>query len=202
MVALAVGNSLVTAGEIPPPESVAPDQSIAQSVIQYPPLPPNFDPLSASGTELAKYGVPPRPDVRKAPTAFRRWKKLLTVPRVTNSKLRQTRMYNGAIQQSSKVGTLKNGGVSLSSLNWSGYAVGTAAGTFTFNDSFVFSERVVPVAQQPFGVCDGSWDYSSQWAGFDGLSSSDVLQAGTEADAYCSGSTQARFHSSWIEWYP
>ena len=83
--------------------------------------------------------------------------------------------------------TLDNGIVSTTSSNWSGYAVTGANGTFGKNNKFHFSEWVVPVAQQAVGVCNGFWDYSSQWDGFDGFSSGDVLQAGTEADAYCSG---------------
>ncbi len=201
VVALFASNSLIIAGS-PPPEGVAPDQSIAQTVIQYPQLPPHFEPLGASDAELANYGIPPRPDPRKAPAAFRHWKKLVAVPRPANGTLRPTKMYHGPIRQAARVGILKNGTVALTSLNWSGYAVGAAAGTFTYDNSFVSSEWVVPVAQQPFGVCDGSWDYSSQWAGFDGLSSNDVLQAGTEADAYCSSPAQAKFYSAWIEWYP
>lgn len=202
LIALIVPISSAMAGGSPPPKSVARDQRIARAVVQYPKPPRDSDPLSASEAELANYGVPPRPDVQKAPMAFHYWKKLVSVPRVTNGSVGQTKIYNGPIQQPSVVGTLKNGSVSLTSANWSGYAVDAASGTFTFNNSAVFSEWVVPVAQQPFGVCDGSWDYSSQWIGFDGLSSGDVLQAGTEADAYCSGSTLDSFYSAWIEWFP
>jgi hypothetical protein len=39
-------------------------------------------------------------------------------------------------------------------------------------------------------------------AGIDGNGSGDVLQAGVEADAYCSGGTTQAFYSAWIEWYP
>src|SRR5207249_1422486 len=61
---------------------------------------------------------------------------------------------------------------------------------------------IVPVAQQAFGVCNGGWNYSSQWVGFDGFGSNDVLQAGTEVDAYCASSVPGSFYSSWIEWFP
>ncbi len=199
---LFTADSVVSAGINAPPSSVAPDQSIAQAVVQYPPPPRGFEPLSASEAELANYGIPPRPDPRSAPVAFRHWKKMVRVPRSTNANLQETRIYNEPIRQATRAGRLRNGSVSLTSLNWSGYAVAAASGTFTLNNSFVISEWVAPVAQQALGVCDGSWDYSSQWTGFDGLSSGDVLQAGTEADAYCSGPNQARFHSAWIEWYP
>jgi hypothetical protein len=38
--------------------------------------------------------------------------------------------------------------------------------------------------------------------GIDGFGSPDVLQAGTEADAYASGGTTATFYAAWIEWFP
>jgi hypothetical protein len=39
--------------------------------------------------------------------------------------------------------------------------------------------------------------------GFDGFTSStDVLQAGTEADALCFGGTTFAYYSAWFEWYP
>jgi hypothetical protein len=131
----------------------------------------------------------------------------VSVPRVANPTLQQTTIYNGPVRNMSIVRTLKNSIVSVASQSWSGYAITGAVGTFAQNDANVFSQWVVPRAQQAFGVCNGFWDYSSQWDGFDGIGSdgivpNDVLQAGTEADAYCSGSTTAPFYSAWIEWFP
>jgi hypothetical protein len=195
------GHYLAMAIEAPPAESLATDQSVAEAVVNYPLPPVNFHPLSASDAELEGHGFPPRPDVR-APTAYEHWKRLVSVPRVANPVLQQTRIYNGRAQRLLTGQTLSNGAVAATSLNWSGYVVTAASGTFTSNGSYVYAEWVVPRAQQAFGVCNGFWDYSSQWNGFDGVASNDVLQAGTEADAYCSGSTQLPFYSSWIEWDP
>lgn len=195
----------VMASDSPPAGSVAADQSIAQAVMGYPSPPPKFQPFSASDTELENYGFPPRPNAARVPTAYAGWKRLVSVPRVGNPKLQQTTIYNGAIQNFSIRQTLRNGTVAINSSNWSGYADVAPSGTFTANDSYVIAEWVVPRAQQAFGVCNGGWNYSSQWAGFDGVTSNDVLQAGTEADACCGdcvGSTQAEFYSSWIEWTP
>jgi hypothetical protein len=193
------------ASNSPPAESVAADQSIAHAVMGYAAPPPDFRPWSASDIELENRGYPPRPNAVRAPTAHARWKRLVSVPRVVNPKLQQTTIYNSAIQNFLSSQTLRNGAVSGTSINWSGYADVAPSGTFTANDSFVVAEWVVPRAQQAFGVCNGGWDYSSQWAGFDGVTSNDVLQAGTEADACCGncgGSTQAEFYSAWIEWAP
>jgi len=196
------GTSLLIAGGPPPAESVATDQTIAQAVVTHAHPPQDFHPLSASGAELERYGFPPRPDAVRARTPYAHWKKIVSVPRVANPTLQQTTIYNGPIRNMSIVRALKNGIVSATSQNWSGYAITGAIGTFVENNAYVFSQWVVPRAQQAFGVCSGFWDYSSQWDGFDGIASSDVLQAGTEADAYCSGSTPIPFYSAWIEWFP
>src|SRR5208337_4610060 len=97
---------------------------------------------------------------------------------------------------------LDNGTVKETSDNWSGYAVSGASGMLKVNNSYVYAEWVVPVAQQAYKICTGGWDYSSQWVGIDGHGSNDVLQAGTETDAYCSGGSTSTFYSSWYEWFP
>jgi hypothetical protein len=89
-----------------------------------------------------------------------------------------------------------------SSGNWSGYADYQPDAPFLGANSYVFAEWIIPFAQQAFGTCSGSWEYSSQWIGFDGLASNDVLQAGSEADAYCNSGTTESFYSLWYEWYP
>lgn len=194
--------SLALANGTPPPESVASDQISVQAVVASPQAPAGLNPLSASDAELEQYGFPPRPDAQSAPDEYTHWQKLVSVPRIANPKLQQTTIYNGPAQGVSAAESPRNGIASVGSTNWSGYAVTGAKGTFKKNNSAIFDEWVVPVAQQAFGVCNGGWDYSSQWIGFDGFNSGDVLQAGTEVDAYCSGSTLDTFYSSWIEWYP
>jgi hypothetical protein len=201
-IALCGASSLALANGTPPPESVATDQTNVQGVVAYPEPPAGFNPLSASDAEIEQYGFPPRPDAQSEPDQYRHWQKLVSVPRVANPKLQQTTIHNGPAQAVSAGATLKNKTVSATSTNWSGYAVTGKNGTFKSNNSAIYAEWVVPIAQQPFGVCNGGWNYSSQWIGFDGYNSGDVLQAGTEVDAYCSGGTTDTFYSSWIEWYP
>ena len=200
-IALCGSSSLALANGTPPPESVAADQTNAQEIVISPPPPADFNPLSASDAELDQYGYPPHPDAQSAPDEYAQWKKLVSVPRISNPKLQQTTIYNGPVQGVFGE-ALHNGAASVKSTNWSGYAVTAKNGTFTKNKSYIFFDWVVPFAQQAFGVCNGHYDYSSQWIGFDGFNSDDVLQAGTEADAYCSGGSTDTFYSSWIEWYP
>ena len=208
---LSFGASTGQAGDLKvAPEMMSTDQGIAQATIQYPKPPPNFNPLSASSAELATNGLPPKPDPQRAPEAFRHWKKLVSVPRVTNGKALQTKMYHSLLKQASE-GTLgeetvlnDSTTVTIASPNWSGYAINAASGTFTPNGSVVGSQWVVPIAQQAGGVCDIPADYSAQWIGFDGAggTSTDILQAGTEADALCTGSTRTSLYSVVVEWLP
>ena len=200
--ALCGASSLALASATPPPESVAIDQTNVQGMVSPPPPPANFNPLLASDAEIEQYGFPPRPDAQSEPDQYRHWQRLVSVPRVANPKLQQTTIYNGPAQALSAGATLHNGAVSKTSTNWSGYAVSGKNGTFAKNNSAIYAEWIVPIAQQPFGICSGIWNYSSQWIGFDGYNSGDVLQAGTEADAICSGGITESYYSSWIEWYP
>jgi Peptidase A4 family len=161
-------------------------------------LPPaEFNPLTASDAELEQWGFPPRPSTEDA-AAYGRWEKIATAKRVT-PKLTFTNIYHGPAQNV-KIGPPIKNATSTTSSNWSGYVVAGANGLFTPNNSDVFSVWIVPAAHQASSppTCTSTWVYSSQWVGFDGWGSGDVLQAGTEADANCS-STSYYF---WYEWYP
>ncbi len=167
------------------------------------PLPPaHFNPLTASDEALAHYGFPPRPDANTSDYAF--WKELVTLP-VTRMQpiLQATKVKHGparAISTSGKVGP--NGATGETSGNWSGYAVQDGNNPFKAKNTHVYGVFVVPVAQQAFGVCNGTWDYASPWVGFDGWGSPDVLQAGFDVDAYCNGGSTASNYAVWYEWYP
>jgi hypothetical protein len=164
----------IGSAQSPPPGTISADQSVAQAVVVSPPPPANFNPLSASVAELEAKGYPPRPDPIKAPSDYARWQRLVSVPRIANPKVQQTKIYNGPAQILSSR-TLRNGTVAGQFANWSGYAVTVPTDTFTANNSFVVGEWVVPTAQQALGVCNGFTDFSSQWVGFDGVTSNDVL---------------------------
>ena len=128
--------------------------------------------------------------------------RLVSVPRIANPQMTQLSIYHGPAQDVVTGPTLDNGAVSTTSINWSGYGISGSSGTFESNNSYVIAKWVVPIAQTAFGVCNGTRVESAQWPGFDGIVSSDVLQAGTEADAVCSGSTTTTAYFFWYEWYP
>lgn len=175
--------------------------------------PAAFNPVVASPETLQQYGFPPKPDQLKTPAAYNAWAKAVSAPqtRLQAPKLVQTTIYNGRAQIQPYSESKQSAGefnfnpsnsVSANSLNWSGYAIYDDTRK-PFAKSYVYAYWIVPVAQHAFGNgLPVGWDYSTQWIGIDGLGSPDVLQAGTEADGYASGATQATFYAAWIEWYP
>jgi hypothetical protein len=187
-----------------------PTAAVAQNVPEVPtnvpgislvmPPPATFDPVHASAATRAQYGVPPAPDAVAAPKAYQDWKASVMVPRSTEVPVvQQTDLFNRPNRRIATKGALSNGVISTTSGNWSGTSV--VNGTFSTVEAII-GRFVVPTAHQAFGACTGGWDYSSQWPGIDGNGSSDVLQGGTEVDAYCNGSTTSSFYSAWTEWYP
>jgi hypothetical protein len=172
--------------------------------------PAGFNALAASDSELASYGFPPRPDALKEPKGYAVWKKAITASKQrVFAKVEQTNISHGPAKQiASKnvAGTVKNTGLAYSS-NWSGNANLSGASNYSANSFyFVIADYVVPVARQAYGACTGGWDYSSSWVGIDGWGSPDVLQAGSESDAYCLNilgiQYNSTYYSAWYEWYP
>ncbi len=165
--------------------------------------PQGFDPLTASDQDLAEYGFPPRPDQATSAKAFASWTKAMAASksRIAAPKLALTNIFHGPAKM--QANAPKTGSDLYYSGNWSGYVNLNGVTSYNANSFyFIIADYVVPVANQAFGVCTGRWDYESSWVGIDGFYSSDVLQAGTESDAFCSGSTRATYYSPWFEWYP
>jgi len=165
--------------------------------------PAGFNPLTASDQDLEYYGFPPRPDEVRAPNAFASWQKAMTASKKRISPvLEVTKNFAGPAKLKGSAGT-PTPGSAANSYNWSGY-VNTNGVTKYGSTSFyyIIGDYVVPIARQAYSKCDGGWDWSVSWVGIDGWGSGDVLQAGSESDAYCNGSTKATYYSAWYEWYP
>src|SRR5207245_6374355 len=80
---------------------------------------------------------------------------------------------------------------SVSSTNWSGFAVTGSAGSV----SDAKGSWVVPTIQ---GTCPGTNQYSSFWVGIDGYSSGTVEQTGTDSD--CQNGVPTYY--AWYELFP
>lgn len=164
--------------------------------------PEGFDPLTAADDELALYGYPPRPGQQEAPREYATWARAIAA-----SRQRLVPVLKVTDHQNTKsAGHLVQDGVFYST-NWSGYADTTSVTSYgTGSFYYIFGDYVVPIAEQAINACTGGWDYSSTWVGIDGYGSGDVLQAGTEADAYCLnyifGKITSTSYYAWYEWYP
>lgn len=174
--------------------------------------PAGFNPLTASAESLQTLGYPPKPDPVKSPAAFKVWAKAVLADQVRIvPQLQQTNLRHGPAQlqkeraQPDEVQAVPQTAANVAygnSNNWSGIALYDGANR-PFASSYVYSYYSIPKGQQAFGVATGSWDWSSQWVGIDGFGSGDVLQAGTEVDAYAnSAGTTAAYYAAWFEWYP
>jgi Peptidase A4 family len=79
----------------------------------------------------------------------------------------------------------------VTSTNWSGYAVESGSGKFT---------DVTATWVQPKATCNSSSaQYASFWAGIDGYNSSSVEQTGSDSD--CRGTNRPSYYA-WYEMYP
>jgi hypothetical protein len=168
--------------------------------------PEGFDAINASDEDLAYHGFPPRPDQNASPKAYASWTKAINASKTRLAPaLEQTNVFHGPAKQSKNAAAPSKANLTdaVYSYNWSGYvnlagASGRTAGSFYY----VYSDFVVPIARQAFGVANGTWDYGSSWVGIDGWGSGDVLQAGVEYDAYASIFGTSTYYSPWYEWYP
>jgi hypothetical protein len=175
---------------------------------------PGITPVGSTAVQLVppgQYVTPPAPDPTAAPQASTRWREAVGAPTNYDApesvQITPTNITNGPAQivgssfpYVSPEGVFSNTVTSVNTKNWSGTAIVDSSNPFSVEA--IVGYFVVPTAHQAFGACTGAWDYSSQWVGIDGYNSSDVFQAGTEVNAYCSGGTTTGFYSAWIEWYP
>jgi hypothetical protein len=173
--------------------------------------PAGFNAITASDEELAYHGFPPRPNENTEPEAYANWVRAMNASktRIVPQLEQTTTVHRPARPEQDANPTGVGNKVplpdphdnNLVTSNMSGYFVQSGATSYGSNSFYyIVSNFVVPVAQQ--AGCTGSWAYASEWSGIDGFGSSDVLQAGIDFDAYCSGGIRASYYAAWYEWYP
>ncbi len=177
---------------------------VLPSVYRFAPPPPGFRPEAASDAERAVYGLPSRPGASAGKVAgLAAWTRAMTAARYYIAPMiRQTgRQHRPAMFP--VMTSLSRTAGTMTTENWAGQVVengSTAYGPSSFAE--VLAQWEVSAAQQAVGVCAGT-DVEATWVGVDGLSiSQDVMQAGTEADAECSGGYTVQDEYAWFEWYP
>jgi hypothetical protein len=162
--------------------------------------PAGFRPDQASDAELARYGLPTRP-VRSAahPEAYDSWLRAMRAARVYVAPV--VRMIDRVHGPAAHL--LRTEATAATSNNWAGQGLqNSATGYGAASYTEVMGQWVISGVQQAEGTCGGT-DYSATWVGIDGLDGeNDVVQAGTEADATCSGGNTYVDTYAWYEWYP
>lgn len=172
-------------------------------VFTLPAPPPDFDPLTASAADLDKFGFPPRPNPFGAHRAgYAAWAHAMSAARhYIAPQFRPTGNRLGPVQPAGHA-HIGNASVQYST-NWAGQTIENSVGGFSASSfAEVIAQWDVSAVQQAIGTCSGT-DVSASWVGLDGIGgSTDVMQAGTEADAKCAGGTTTRDYYLWFEWYP
>jgi hypothetical protein len=164
--------------------------------------PEGFRPLEASDAELAKYGLPPRPNpFARSAVPYAAWARAMSHAQTRVEPVVQTTgRHHGP---AASVRHIREQAGLLGSTNWAGQTIIDPVSAFGAGSySRIIGQWVVSAVQQAIGTCSGT-DVSSTWIGIDGSNgSSDVLQAGTEADATCTNGQTSASYYPWFEWYP
>jgi hypothetical protein len=198
---LLVGMSMVISGAAKAAPALLPTG--VPGIYAFPAPPAGFNPLTASDADLAAYGLPPRPSqFARNPAAYTAWAHAMASARMyVAPQIRLSLRRHGPVQATSRLKLGSNG--VMTSTNWAGQEIDNSLGSYG-SSSFgeVMGAWIVTAVQQAIGTCSGT-DVSATWVGLDGTGTSkDVLQAGTEADAACSGGVTTRDYYPWFEWYP
>ena len=178
-------------------------QNFLQGIKQAPPPPEGFKPMSASNSDLLKYGFPPRPDKNASPKASTMWAKMMSrphnyVPLKFSINTDRVRHPQGA---TSNLPT-------TTSTNWSGAVISSPPAGQTFYA--ISASWIVPDAYPPQSAKsgntfkDGTYQ-CSVWVGIDGWygpENTELIQMGTSSRAVVTNGQVTQSAYAWFEWYP
>jgi hypothetical protein len=184
-------SSLSAAANAQSPSPFAVETNI-KGIYAYTQPPAGFDPMTASAADLARYGYPPYPGPDATPQDLAIWKMQVN-PALKRGipQFERTNIYHRPLQAMK----IDENAKKVSSSNWSGYALVHNKSSF----KSASGAWIVPAVQPPFGGCSGDLA-SAEWVGIDGFSNDLLFQAGSEANAACSGG--GTFYGPWVEWLP
>lgn len=162
------------------------------------PLPSWFNARIASGSDLAKYGLPPRPDVNADPAGFARWLKIIAAKRITGPfKVLPSKSVPQGLSGSITIGNTH-------SQNWSGPWVSSPATVWGQTSvSQIFGDWHAPAVSIPSGApCNGVVYSEATWAGIDGTSTGALLQGGSLWLGQCINGSTSTLNVAWAELVP
>ena len=195
--ALAIAASALTVGHAGADQ---PAPHTLRSIYRFETPPAGFRAASASDATLARYGLPSRPSLLATGThSYATWARAMTAARTYIAPI--VRANHRQHRPATRLRRLTAS--SLTSGNWAGQALENATTAYSAGSyTEVMGQWVISGVQQPVGTCGGT-DVSATWVGIDGLNGSGgVLQAGTEADAFCTAGHTSQNDYAWYEWFP
>lgn len=169
--------------------------------------PKGFNPLTASGEDLARYGLPQRPDQTADPEHYSQWARAMTSLQTRATGLKEMPYHHSPmkpIPTQASAQSVANLPTGSGSVNWSGVVNTNKLAKWNVNTSFTEVESYwpVPVAQPPLNACANGITgpfLESTWNGIDGFSNGDVIQGGSSIYSTCTGKP---VYNGWVEWYP
>lgn len=172
------------------------------AVFRFPEPPARFKPAEASVADLAKYGLPARPNrLSRDTTSYDTWARAMSAARkFVVPEVRLTGRRRGTVRVAHSMSRRAG---AAESYNWAGEVITSNVGSYGPGSfSQVIGQWVLSTATQAIGTCNPV-DVSATWVGLDGyLNANDVVQAGTESDAYCDGGNVSPDYYAWFEWAP
>jgi hypothetical protein len=165
-------------------------------------LPANLNAATLSDAQIKQLGLPPRPDAAVGSKAYAQWLRAMTTPveRLAPTTILRSDVIHGPARNVQAGRRRLAGAVQQSvfnSNNWSGIVETGSTGQFNYA---VEGEWYVPRVSTTPGASPAD---SSLWEGIDGWGSGDVIQNGTEQDAFYFpffGSLSSYY--AWYEFYP
>jgi hypothetical protein len=174
----------------------------------YPAPPAGFDPLTASGADLATYGFPARP--AETSPVYAGWARMVTAAKIRVAGPIVSAAFathHPATNVAQSMTPALGGYYTYPSENWSGMTLVSQSGYFMANGSYIYGAFTVPTLTKPQNCAISSG--VAMWVGFDGSGApgiangnNDVLQAGLFGDP-CLGDYYA-FTEWWTDgcWAP
>jgi hypothetical protein len=163
-------------------------------------LPFGVNPATLTEADTKRMELPPRPDPLRDPKNYAEWLRAVTTP-VTrirgNTILRRDVVHGPTKLAGPRVAATGSKNGYYTSNTWSGVVDTGGYGQFT---NWVAAKWTVPSVSTDFFHSPA---YSSIWDGIDGFGNGDVIQNGTEQDAYnFPFFGQISNYSAWYEFYP
>jgi hypothetical protein len=153
------------------------------------------DPMAPSNDELQMMGYPPRPDPQKAPKAYANWLRMISKPATfVPPQMVASNSFAGPTTQ-------------LDYSNWNGFELRTCSAyrcPLTNDTSpywWITGQWYVPSVTGEYNAAT----YSALWIGLDGdltLGLNNLIQAGTEQDAFNIFGFTVSVYQVWTEWWP